>query len=67
MDYNKIKEGVSLILEGIGENTTREGLIDTPDRIARMCSQIYGGLEESPCIHLSKQFDALNETIPNLV
>ena len=34
MDKKKIQEGVKLILEGIGENPDREGLIDTPDRIA---------------------------------
>ena len=43
MDYEKIKEGVRLMLEGIGEDVTREGLLETPDRIAKMCGQIYGG------------------------
>ena len=36
MDQEKIKEGVKLILEGVGEDVTREGLLETPDRIARM-------------------------------
>lgn len=36
MNSEKIKEGVKLILEGIGEDITREGLVETPDRIARM-------------------------------
>ncbi|MCD7819774.1 MAG: GTP cyclohydrolase I FolE [Lachnospiraceae bacterium] len=58
MDEDKIKEGVRLILEGIGEDVTREGLLETPDRIARMCSQIYGGLTEDPSVHLRKQFRA---------
>ena len=43
MDHEKIKEGVRLMLEGIGEDVNREGLLETPDRIARMCEQIYGG------------------------
>ena len=38
MDYEKIKKGVELMLEGIGEDISREGLLETPDRIARMCS-----------------------------
>ena len=46
MDYEKIKAGVQLMLEGIGEDVTREGLLETPDRIARMCAEIYGGLYE---------------------
>jgi GTP cyclohydrolase I len=56
MDYEKIKAGVQLILEGIGEDVTREGLLETPDRIARMCTEIYGGLYEDPAVHLEKQF-----------
>lgn len=58
MDYEKIIKGVHLILEGIGEDITREGLLETPERIARMCSQIYGGLGEDASIYLRKQFQA---------
>ena len=36
VDQEKVREGVRLILEGIGEDINREGLIETPDRIARM-------------------------------
>ena len=36
MDYEKIKAGVQLMLEGIGEDVTREGLLETPDRIAHV-------------------------------
>lgn len=63
MDHEKIKEGVRLMLEGIGEDITREGLWDTPDRIARMCEQIYGGLYEDAGVHLQKQFEAVNNNI----
>ncbi|MCI8417360.1 MAG: GTP cyclohydrolase I FolE [Lachnospiraceae bacterium] len=58
MDYEKIKAGVKLLLEGIGEDVNREGLLETPDRIARMCAEIYGGLYEDPAEHLRKQFAA---------
>lgn len=58
MDYEKIKAGVRLMLEGIGEDVNREGLLETPDRIARMCAEIYGGLYEDPAVHLQKQFTA---------
>ena len=63
MDHGKIKEGVRLMLEGIGEDITREGLLETPDRIARMCKQIYGGLTEDAGVHLQKQFQAVNNNM----
>ena len=56
MDSEKIKEGVRLILEGIGEDVNREGLIETPDRIARMYEEICGGMYEDAAVHLSKVF-----------
>lgn len=56
MDREKIKAGIKLLLEGIGEDVDREGLLETPDRIARMCEEIYGGLYEDPALHLAKQF-----------
>lgn len=46
MDTEKIKEGVRLILEGVGEDTAREGLIETPDRIARMYEEIFAGIDK---------------------
>ncbi|MGM9640459.1 MAG: GTP cyclohydrolase I FolE [Faecousia sp.] len=63
MDYDKIKQGVRLMLEGIGEDVNREGLLETPDRIARMCGEIYGGLYEDPAEHLRKQFTATNNNM----
>ncbi len=58
MDQEKIKQGVRLLLEGIGEDPSREGLKDTPDRVARMYEEIFGGMEESAGEHLSKVFTA---------
>ena len=56
IDQEKIKEGVRLLLEGIGEDPSREGLIETPDRIARMYTELFSGMEEAPSTHLSKMF-----------
>lgn len=56
MDQEKIKQGVKLILEGIGEDVTREGLLETPDRIARMYEEIAGGAYETAEQHLEKRF-----------
>ena len=47
MDKEKIREGVRLILEGIGEDINREGLVETPDRIARMYEELAGGYTKS--------------------
>ena len=52
----KIEEAVRLFLEGIGEDVNREGLLETPARVARMCRQIYGGLARDPEELLKKQF-----------
>lgn len=60
MDSEKIKQGVRLILEGIGEDVNREGLLETPDRIARMYEEIYGGLYEDAGEHLAKVFHTDN-------
>ncbi|MDE7114236.1 MAG: GTP cyclohydrolase I, partial [Acetatifactor sp.] len=56
VDQDKIREAVKLLLEGIGEDIHREGLADTPERIARMYEEIFGGMEENAAEHLSKVF-----------
>lgn len=56
IDQEKIKEAVKLLLEGIGEDVGREGLVETPDRIARMYEEICGGMEMDAEEILSKTF-----------
>ncbi len=60
VNHEKVKEAVRLLLEGIGEDVNREGLVDTPDRIARMYEEICGGMEEDAGVHLSKVFSVDN-------
>lgn len=55
-DEKKIEHAVRLILEAIGEDPDREGLKETPARVARMYSEIFQGLREDPEIHLEKTF-----------
>jgi GTP cyclohydrolase I len=57
MDREKIAEGVRLILEGVGEDPSREGLIDTPRRVADMYAEIFAGLEQDPADHFCVTFD----------
>lgn len=56
MDKEKIREGVKLILEGIGEDIHREGLIETPDRIASMYEELAAGYTDDAAKHLQKKF-----------
>ncbi|MCE5251698.1 GTP cyclohydrolase I FolE [bacterium] len=48
MDSEKIKKGVLLILEGIGEDPGREGLQHTPERVAEFYREFFSGLEKDP-------------------
>jgi GTP cyclohydrolase I len=52
MDMQKIERAVRDILEAIGEDPDREGLVETPARVARMYAEIFAGLEEDPHKHL---------------
>ena len=52
MDKEKIRRAVRDILEAIGENPEREGLQETPDRVARMYEEIFSGLDRDPREHL---------------
>ena len=60
MDKAKIQEGVKLILEGIGEDIHREGLVETPDRIARMYEELAAAYTEDAGGHLQKRFHVDN-------
>lgn len=60
VNREKIEEAVRLLLEGIGEDCDREGLKETPDRVARMYEEIFAGMEQNAGEHLSKTFTAEN-------
>ena len=60
VNKEKIEEAIKLLLEGIGEDVSREGLKDTPARVARMYEEILGGMDDSAAEHLSKTFTAEN-------
>ena len=57
IDKPRIEAAVRELLAGIGEDPDREGLLGTPDRVARACEEIFGGLQEDPSVHLLRQFD----------
>ena len=48
IDHEKIEQAVRLFLEAIGEDPNREGIRETPSRVARMCDEILAGMEQDP-------------------
>ncbi|AZV44144.1 GTP cyclohydrolase I FolE [Peribacillus asahii] len=48
VNHAKIEEAVKMILEAVGEDPEREGLLDTPQRVARMYEEIFSGLKQDP-------------------
>lgn len=56
-DEARIEAAVRELLIGIGEDPDREGLLETPARVARSYREIFGGLNQSPADVLAKTFD----------
>lgn len=57
VDRAKIEQAVRQILEAVGENPDRDGLRETPSRVARMYEEVFSGLTDDPARHLEKMFD----------
>lgn len=64
VDMPKIERAVRDILEAIGEDPDRDGLLETPARVARMYREMFAGLHSDPSRHLKKVFE---ETYDELV
>ncbi len=56
VDMARIRAAVREILIAVGENPDREGLLETPDRVARMYAELFSGLKAHPREHLRKTF-----------
>jgi GTP cyclohydrolase IA len=64
VDQKRIQKAVHEILLAIGEDPIRDGLRDTPDRVARMYEEILGGGTEDPGVHLETTFEeSYNEVV----
>jgi GTP cyclohydrolase I len=57
VDKKKIAQAVRSLLEALGEDPQRDGLRETPERVARMYEEIFGHGEVDPRVSLSKKFD----------
>ena len=56
VDLDRIRRAVREILAAVGEDPDREGLRETPDRVARMYAEVFQGLHQDPRVHLEKRF-----------
>ncbi|QSQ08836.1 GTP cyclohydrolase 1 [Koleobacter methoxysyntrophicus] len=61
IDEEKIQRAVKMILEAVGEDTEREGLRDTPLRVAKMYSELFSGLHRDPKDELEVYFNEDHE------
>jgi GTP cyclohydrolase I len=57
IDQSRIEAAVREILSAIGEDAERDGLLETPARVARMYAEMFGGLHMEPGRHLHKVFE----------
>jgi GTP cyclohydrolase IA len=62
-NLKQIEEAVRLILEAIGEDPNREGLIDTPKRVAKMYAEVFSGMNEDPKQHFQTVFGEDHEEL----
>ena len=58
VDFPRIEAAVREILTAIGEDPDRDGLLDTPARVARMYGEIFAGLHDDPSSYLKTTFEA---------
>ncbi|MGE0759204.1 MAG: GTP cyclohydrolase I FolE [Pirellulaceae bacterium] len=56
VDLPRIERAVREILSAVGEDPDREGLQDTPARVARMYAELFAGLHDDPRVHLQRVF-----------
>ena len=63
MDTQKIEIAVKMIIEAVGEDANREGLQETPARVARMYQEIFSGLGQTAEEHLSKSFEIIDDNM----
>jgi len=56
-DLDRIERAVTELLAAVGEDPRRDGLVETPARVARMWAEMLAGYRENPAAHLAKTFD----------
>lgn len=66
VDQERIRRAVRELLAAIGEDPDREGLLDTPVRVARAYAELFGGLHEDAATHLARTFEQDSEDVVSL-
>ena len=62
-DHDKLQAAVRMILEAIGEDPDREGLLDTPKRVAKMYEEVFSGINDEPSKYLATVFGEEHEEL----
>lgn len=63
VNKEQIEQAIRLILEAVGEDPNREGLLDTPKRVAKMYEEVFSGLNEDPKEHFQTVFGEDHEEL----
>lgn len=63
INLGQIEEGIRLILEAVGEDPNREGLLDTPKRVAKMYEEVFAGLHIDPKEYFETIFSESHEEL----
>lgn len=63
VNFKKIEQAVTMILEAIGEDANREGLQETPKRVAKMYEEVFAGMNEDPRKYFETVFHEQHEEV----
>jgi GTP cyclohydrolase I len=58
VDTSRIERAIAELLEALGEDPTRDGLVRTPERVAKMYAELFAGFGQNPADHLEVTFAA---------
>ncbi|MGN7409716.1 MULTISPECIES: GTP cyclohydrolase I FolE [unclassified Sporosarcina] len=63
VNFGKIEQAVTMILEAIGEDPEREGLLETPKRVAKMYAEVFAGMADDPRMYFETVFHEQHEEV----